>query len=131
MHLATIALLFFALQIPKNDPTGTWEAETGTQYKLQLSGSDLKVLLVEGSNPVFLKYEVNLKNQEEINTYKGKGSFTAKLRSGKECTFDTEWEIVVVQTGRIIGSTTTVVPDPETCEVKEKSLTQINLVRKQ
>lgn len=130
----TVALLLFLLsqvQIPKNDPTGVWQAETGTQYKMVLSGSDLKVELVQGSNPVFLKYEVNLKNQEEVNTYKGTGFFLAKLQNGKECKFDTDWEIVVVQSSRIIGSTSTIIPDPETCEVKEKSRAQIDLVRKQ
>jgi hypothetical protein len=116
--------------MPKNDPTGVWQSTTGTQYKLELTGSDLKVELVEGSNPSFLKYEVNLKNQEEVNTYKGTGFFLAKLRNGKECRFDTEWEIVVVQQDRIVGVTSNIFPDPETCAVKEKASVGIDLSRK-
>ena len=131
MKLATLlfSLLLFQ-QMPKNDPNGIWQAQTGTQYKLSLNGADLKVEIVEGSSPTFLKYEVNLKNQEEVNTYKGTGYFVAKLKSGKECRFDTEWEIVVVQMDRIIGATSNIFPDPDTCAVKDKTIVQIDLTRK-
>ena len=125
-------LLLFTIQVPvpRNDPNGIWEAETGTKFNLLLSGQELKVQIVEGSNPRFLKYEVNLKNQEEVNTYLGSGYFVARLQNGKECRFDTEWQLVVVSPERILGITTNITPDPETCEVKEKSQSQLNLVKK-
>lgn len=123
-------LLLFALQMPRNDPTGIWQAETGTQYKMELVDSDLKVQLVDGSNPVFVKYEVILKNQQEVNTYKGKGYFVANLEGGRECKFDTDWEVVVVGVDRIIGVTSTVQTQPGTCEIKERGTAQIDLSRK-
>src|SRR5262249_5299434 len=123
MKLATLLFsLLLVQQTSKNDPNGIWESASGTQYKLQLTGSDLKLQLVEGSNPSFLKYEVNLKNQGEVNRYKGTGYFLAKLKNGKECRFETEWEIVVIEQDEIIGSTSNIVPDPDTCAVKDKSL---------
>jgi len=117
-----IVLFLFTAQIKKNDPNGTWVSEaTGTQYTLALNGSDLHVEMVEGTNPRFTKYEVTLKNQEEVNTYKGTGYFIAKLENGKECKFDTEWLVIVVATNRILGSTTNIVPDPQTCTAKERT----------
>ena len=131
MQLVTVLLsLLLFQQMPKNDPNGIWQSTTGTQYKLELTGQDLKVQLVEGTNPAFVKYEVNLKNQQEVNTYKGTGFFLAKFKSGKECRFDTEWEIIVVQMDRIVGSTTNIFPDPETCAVKDRSVVGIDLTRK-
>jgi hypothetical protein len=128
--LLSIALILTQNQAPKNDPNGTWEAETGTKYEITLSGADLRVQLVPGSNPSFLKYEVNLKNAGEVNTYKGSGYFVAKFKNGKECKFDTEWQIIVVQKETIVGSTSTVVPDPDTCEIKERSTSMIILKKK-
>ena|SRR5262245_4395385 len=129
--LLSIALLLAQSQTPpKNDPNGTWEAETGTKYQIQVSGEDLRIQLVEGSNPSFVKYEVNLKNAGEVNTYKGSGFFLAKMKNGKECKFETEWQIVVVQKETIIGTTSTVVPDPDTCEIKERGLSRIFLKKK-
>ena len=110
-------------QLPKNNPNGIWESDSGTQYELRLNGADLQVKLVPGSNQKFLQYEVNLKNQEEINTYKGAGFFVAKMESGKECKFDTEWQFVVVSPERIIGGATTIIADKETCRVQEKNQT--------
>jgi hypothetical protein len=131
MQLATILLsLLLFQQMPKNDPNGIWQSTTGTQYKLELTGSDLKVQLVEGTNPTYLKYEVNLKNLEEVNSYKGTGFFIAKLTNGKECRFETEWEIVVVQQDKIVGATSNIFPDPDTCAVKDKSVIGIDLSRK-
>jgi hypothetical protein len=128
--LAISALLTQQGTPPKNDPNGNWEAETGTKYELRLSGDDLRVQIVEGSHPVFLKYEVNLKNTGEVNTYKGTGYFIAKMKTGKECKFDTSWLVVVVQPKTIVGSTTTIVPDPETCEIKESGESTIVLSKK-
>ena len=106
-------------QPPKNDPTGIWQTDTGTKFELKLSGSDLKVQLAPSSSTPYLKYEVNLKNTGEVNTYEGSGYFIAKLSNGKECRFDTKWAIIVVQPELIAGPILHVVPDPETCEVKE------------
>jgi hypothetical protein len=128
--LLSIALLLAQNQAPKNDPNGTWEAETGTKYEIQLSGADLRVQLVEGSNPSFVKYEVNLKNAGEVNTYKGSGYFVAKMKNGKECRFDTDWQIIVVQKETIAGFTSTVVPDPDTCEIIERGSAMIVLKKK-
>jgi hypothetical protein len=122
-----ITMLLPQVQAQKNDPNGTWEAETGTKYRMQLSDADLRVQLVENSSATFVKYEVNLKNAGEVNTYVGTGYFIAKMKSGKECKFDTEWQIVVVQTQTIIGVTSNVIPDPDTCEVKERSTAMISL----
>ena len=123
-----LGMFLFTNQIPKYDPNGVWIAETGSKFNLQLSGGDLKVNIVDGSNPRYLKYEVNLKNQgDEVNTYEGAGYFVAKLQSGKECRFDTNWKLVVVSPSRIIGITSSIVPDPDTCAVKEKSEIQLDL----
>ena len=131
MKLTTLLFsLLLVQQTPKNDPNGIWQSTSGTEYKLELTGSDLKVRLVEGSNPSFLKYEVHLKNHEEANRYKGTGYFLAKLKNGKECRFETEWEILVIEQDKIIGSTSHIVPDPDTCAVKDKSVAAINLFRK-
>lgn len=120
-----------AAQVPKNDPNGIWEAETGSKFNLRLSGADLRVEIVEGSNPRFLKYEVNLKNQQEdVNSYKGTGYFVAKMQNGKECKFETEWQLVVVAPSRIIGATSNIIPDPNTCEAKERTQVQLDLRKK-
>ena len=123
------ALLFLMPQtapsIPKNDPNGVWQSESGSAYKFQLNGSDLKVQIVDGSNPKYIKYEVNLKvDPKETNTYRGTGSYVAKMNGGKECKFDTDWEILVVSTEQIFGQSTLVNADSATCEVKgtEKGL---------
>ena len=128
--LVSIALLLAQNQAPKNDPNGTWEAETGTRFEIQLSGAELRIQLVEGSNPSFVKYEVNLKNAGEVNTYKGAGYFVAKMKNSKECRFDTDWQIIVVQKETIIGYTSTVIPDPDTCEIKERGSAMIVLKKK-
>jgi hypothetical protein len=128
--LLAMAMFLVQIQPPRNDPNGTWEAETGTKFDLRLSGDDLRVNLVEGSNPVYVKYEVNLKNAGDVNTYKGAGYFVAKLKSGKECKFDTEWQIIVVQPEMIVGTTTSIVPDPDTCEVKERGDSMMILKKK-
>jgi hypothetical protein len=117
-------------QMPKNDPNGVWEAQTGSRFTLRLTGSNLNVRIVEGSNPRYLQYELDLKNTEEVNTYKGSGRFTAKLQNGKECQFDTDWQIVVVSPERILGVASSIVPDPETCAAKEKGQIQLDMKKK-
>src|SRR3989442_2326614 len=85
-------------QAPKNDPNGIWQTDTGSKYELRLTGKDLHVKIVPGSNPKFLQYEVDLKNEEEANTYSGQGFFVAKMNGGKECKFPTEWRFIFVST---------------------------------
>ena len=106
--------------IPKNDPNGVWQSDTGTKFQMTLTGSDLKVQLVEGSNPVYLKYEMDLKNGDNPNIYTGSGYFIAKVKD-KQCRFDTTWNIAVVQTEIIAGFMSHVWPDPDTCEVKDRA----------
>ena len=122
-----IVFLFLTSQapsIPKNNPNGIWESASGTQYQLQLTGTDLKVQLVPGSNPRYVAYEVNLKNSaDETNTYVGSGSFTAKVKingEDKECKYDTVWQLVVVQSNHIIGATSDITPVPNSCQVQER-----------
>ena len=122
-----LGLVLLAAQIPKNDPNGIWESESGSKYSLKLSGSDLHVQILEGSNPRFLKYEVDLKSQSEVNTYKGTGYFIAKLENGKECKFETDWEFIVVTPDRILGSSTNIVPDSQTCAIKQRGRTMLDL----
>lgn len=107
-------------QAPRNDPEGVWETGSGTKFQLKLiTPSDLSVRLVEGSNPVYVKYEVNLKNTGEVNSYEGTGYFIAKVQD-KECRFDTNWKIIVVQPETIVGYLTGIVPEPGTCDIKER-----------
>ena len=130
MAFLTFLLTQAPAQMPKNNPNGVWESVSGTQYELRLNGSDLSVRLVPGSNPTYIKYEVELKNQpEDVNTYEGKGFFIAKVRD-KECRFDTDWRIVVVSPDRIIGAAPSIVPDPDTCAVKERNPVQMDLKKK-
>ena len=128
--MLALAMVAGQVQPPKNDPNGIWESETGTRFEMRLSGDDLRIQLVEGSNPAFLKYDVNLKNTGEKNTYAGAGSFVAKMKTGKECTFATRWQLIVVQAEMIVGSTTSVIPNPETCEVTESGESMIILKKK-
>ena len=118
-------------QVPKHDPTGVWQAETGSKYNMKLTGSDVKVMIVPNSNPKYLQYEVNLTllKDVDVNTYKGTGFFVAKMQTGKECKVDTEWQFTVVQPGRIFGSATNVTVDSNTCEVKEKDQVRLDLKR--
>jgi hypothetical protein len=120
-------LLLPGPQNPKNDPNGIWESMAGTKFAMNLSGADLHVQLAEGSNSRYLEYKVELKNMDDPNLYKGRGYFVAKMETGKECRFDTDWEIVVVAPDHIIGSTTRIVPDPDTCQAKETDRAQIEL----
>src|SRR5262245_2231679 len=98
--LSLILTLLISQQIPKYNPNGIWQSDSGSQYEIRLSGSDLQAKIVPGSNPKFLQYEVQMKNQEETNTYKGNGFFLAKMDGGKECKFETEWQFVVVSPDR-------------------------------
>ncbi|HYR89110.1 MAG TPA: hypothetical protein VE422_33855 [Terriglobia bacterium] len=128
--LALVLTFLISQQIPKNNPNGVWEADTGSQYELRLSGSDLHVKMVSGSNSKFLQYEVDMTNEKEINTYKGTGFFVAKMEGGKECKLATEWQFVVVSNDRIIGAATAVIADQKTCQVLEKNQVQIDLKKR-
>ena len=131
MKLLLVLALLFAPQIPnpKNDPTGVWLAETGSQFQIQLSGSDMHVKMVPGTNPKFLQYEMELMNEKEVNTYYGKGFFVAKMDTGKECRLTTDWRVVVVSRDRIIGTVTSVTADGKTCDVQETAQVPIDLKR--
>jgi len=126
-----------ANQIPKNNPNGVWQAESGSKYNIHLSGDDLKVTIVPNSNPKFLQYEVNLtllgahdkEYKDDPNTYKGPGFFVAKMEGGKECKVDIEWQVTVVQPGLILGSATNAIVDSKTCDVRDKSQVQLSLKR--
>jgi hypothetical protein len=117
-------------QIPKNDPNGIWQADSGSQFELRLTGKDLHVKIVPGSNPKFLQYEVDMKNEEEVNTYSGEGFFVAKMTGGKECKFPTQWRLIVVSTDHILGISTNVNADSKTCEIKDQSPVQLELKKK-
>jgi hypothetical protein len=122
----TLMLVLFVPRVqeqpkaPKNDPNGIWQTESGTMFEMKLADSDLTARLVEGSNPAYVKYEVHLKNTGEINSYEGTGFFVAKVQ-GKECRFETTWKIIVVQSETIAGYLSRIVPDPDTCGVKQRS----------
>ena len=124
------ALLLIPQQVPKNDPNGFWTATTGTEYELQLVGTDLQVRIVPGSSSTYLEYTVELMGTDEPNSYNGTGHFKARLQNGRECEFETTWQIVVVAQDRILGVASQIVPDPETCEVLETGTLQLNLQRK-
>ena len=125
-------MIFFVLplllaQVPKNNPNGVWEAETGSQFQMRLNGKDLHVNIVPGSNPKFIQYEVDLKNEDEINTYSGNGFFVAKMDGGKECKFPTEWRFIIVSPERILGISSNIIADSKTCEIKERKQAQLDL----
>ena len=130
MKLSILALALLLAQIPKNNPNGIWESTSGVQYEIRQSGANLEVKLVPGSNPKYVQYDVTLKNQDEINSYKGTGTFVAKMEGGKECKFETEWQMVVVSQNRILGTTTGIQADKNTCAVKEKNQAQLDLKKK-
>jgi hypothetical protein len=126
--LALIAALLLAPQkISKFDPSGVWVAETGSKYEMRLSGSDLHIQLVAGSNPKFLSYELDAKNESEVNTYSGKGFLVAKMDTGKECKLPTEWRFIVVAPDRILGNSSSVVADGNTCVVQETEQVRLDL----
>jgi hypothetical protein len=133
-----LGLLLLTGQIPKNDPNGVWQAESGSKYNIKANGSDLKVTIVPNSNPKFIEYQVDLAlekdetgNVVDPNTYKGTGHFVAKMQTGKECKVDIEWRVTVVQPTRIFGSATNAVVDSNTCEVRTKDLVQLDLKKVQ
>jgi hypothetical protein len=115
-------------QAPKNDPTGVWQSETGTKFDMKMTGNEIKVHLVEGSNRVYLKYDIDLKNAGETNTYAGKGFFVAKINE-QECKFSTDWSVSVVQPELIAGYMSRIVPKAGTCEVQEETSEFVQLKR--
>src|SRR5438477_7852703 len=96
MKAFVLALTLLVVQTPKFNPNGMWEAESGSRYDIRLNGSNLEVKLVPGSNPRFVEYSVVMKNEGEVNSYRGTGTFVAKMDGGKECKFDAEWRIAIV-----------------------------------
>ncbi len=122
-----LVLSLLSAQVPKNNPNGVWEAETGSQFQMRLNGKDLHVNIVPGSNPKFIQYEVDLKNEDEINTYSGNGFFVAKMDGGKECKFPTEWRFIIVSPDRILGISSNIIADSKTCEIKERKQAQLDL----
>ena|SRR6516225_4001677 len=122
-----------AQQAPKNDPNGIWKSTdpelSDSRYEIRLSGSDLTVKLVPGSNPKFLEYEVNMKNEKEVNTYKGTGFMVAKMNGGKECKLPVQWLFVVLTKDRLIGEATQLTADSKTCAVREQIQVKLDLTR--
>src|SRR5262245_58236714 len=132
--MTSMLFLVFALltaQVPKNDPNGVWESPSGSKYQVRLTGEDLQVQIVSGSNPRYLKFDEGFKQQEEVNTYAGSGSFVAKMNTGKECTFETDWQMVVVAPDHILGVATGVSANAETCAIEETSQIQLELKKVQ
>jgi hypothetical protein len=125
--LALIATLLFSQNISMYDPTGVWLAESGSKYEMRQTGTDLHVQLVSGSNAKFLEYELDMKNESEVNTYSGKGFLVAKMETGKECKLPTEWRFIVVGPDRIIGNASSVVADGKTCEVQDTEQIRLDL----
>ena len=130
MKFLILALALLQGPVPKNSPNGTWLADSGSIYEIKQNGTDVQVAMVPGSNAKLRNYEVTLKNQNEVNTYKGTGTFIAKMESGKECKFTTEWMFVVVSPDRIIGTATGINADKNTCEIKERPELQLDLKKK-
>jgi len=126
-----ISLLILPQQAPKNNPNGIWSAESGSEFEFTLIGNDIKVLIVPGSSPRFVKYQMDLKGTDEPNTYQGAGHFKAKFDNGRECEFDTQWQIVIVSDNTIIGVASEIVPDPDTCEIVQTNEVGVQMVRKQ
>jgi len=52
------------------------------------------------------------------------------MEGGKECKFDTEWQFVVVSPDRIIGVTSGITADKNSCEIKQKDQLQLDLKKK-
>jgi hypothetical protein len=122
--------------VPRFNPNGIWESPSGVKYNLRVNGDNLIVKL-EGTNATFLQYELTLKHLRpedtlgDDNRYEGTGFFRAKLKSGKECRFDTKWEIVVIDPKSILGNAPNYLdPDPETCKPKETVGVRIELSKK-
>ena len=130
LALILTLLLSQEIRIQKNNPNGVWVAGTGSQFEMRLNGSDLHVNLVPGSNPKFLQYEVDLKNEQDVNTYSGKGFFVAKMETGKECRLSTEWRFVIVSNDRLIGNASNVTADGQTCAVQETTQVRLDLTKK-
>lgn len=104
--------------MPKNNPNGIWATDSGAKFQIELSGKELKVQLVDGKSK-YLKYDLTLKNQTEVNTYSGSGSFVAKLSNGKECKFNTEWTVTVVMANMMFVNYGRITPNPDNCTVLE------------
>jgi hypothetical protein len=119
--------------VPMFNPNGVWESISGTKYNLRLSGDDLLVKL-EGKQDTYVQYEMKLKHLKaedtagDPNRYEGTGFFVAKLKSGKECRFETKWEIAMIGEKAIVGNAPRYLePDPETCKPKETIKDRIDL----
>lgn len=131
MKFAIIALLTLLTPAQRaNDPNGIWEGD-GTRFEFRMAGSELHVRLVPESNPLLMSYEVVLKNQGEVNTYAGKGFFVAKVKEDKECRFDVEWEVIVANETHMVATIPAIVPDPDTCAVKERQPVPVEFVKQQ
>jgi hypothetical protein len=129
LFLIAALLLAQVKQVPKHDPNGIWESDTGTKFAMKLDDeSRLAVRLVAGSNAVYVNYDVDLRANGDENAYEGSGFFVARLKD-KECRFDTKWNIIVVQPDLIAGLVSHVVPEAGTCEVKERRDELIQLKR--
>ena len=130
MKFAIIVLLTLLTPAQrKNDPNGIWEGD-GTQFELRMVGTELHVRLIPESNPLLVSYQLVLTNQGEVNTYAGKGFFVARVKEDKECRFDVEWELIVANETHIVATIPAIVPDPDTCAVRQRQPVPVELVRK-
>jgi beta-lactamase regulating signal transducer with metallopeptidase domain len=121
-------------QVTGLNPNGVWQAQggskLGSQFNLKLTQTDLDVSIVPGSNPKYVDYHVLLQPADSaMNAYKGSGYFVAKMDSGKECRFDTEWLLTIVTSDRILGSTTSIVANSNTCEIQEQDRIRLDLMK--
>lgn len=128
--LVAAILLLFSQQPTKNNPNGIWESQSGSAYEIKLTGEDLVLSIVPGSSSTYLEYELLLKGQEDPNMYQGNGTFKALLGNGRECEFGTQWSIIVITNDRIMGVSTLITPDPETCDIVERGDAQVDLKRR-
>ncbi len=127
-----ILLLLFAAATPAQeglDPTGTWKVtETETRFRMETVEDGIAVHL-GAEHDVYAEYEVLLEPTSQANGYQGEGFFIARLSGGRECRFETQWQVFVTSQERIVGVITSTVPAAEGCAVKETSQIPLDLRR--
>ena len=127
-----LLLLLFATATPAQeglDPTGTWKVtETETRFRMETVEDGIAVHL-GAEHDVYTEYEVLLEPTSQANGYQGEGFFIAKLSGGRECRFETEWQVFVTSQERIVGVITSTVPAAEGGAVKETNQIPLDLRR--
>ena len=131
MMKALLLLLSLGFTQQTFNPSGLWEVvDKDTQYRLTRTGTGIHVSL-GADRAQFVEYEVDL-SWTELNSYQGSGYFVARLGDGRECRFETQWRLVVANARRIVGVTSSIVPEEEGCGVAERaeSSLQLNRIRR-